>query len=253
MKFLVLISVFFGFIFGVELKVGATPVPHAKMLEHIKPLLKKEGIDLKIVEFTDYVTPNLALNDGSLDANFMQHKPYLDKINKDRKLNLTSIANIHIEPIGAYSNKIKNINELKNGALILIPADPTNGARALIMLHNNNLITLKDVNNLAANEFDIVKNPKKLKIKPIEAALLPKTLNEGDLAIINGNYALQAGLNSKKALILEDSRSPYANILAVRKGDEKNENLLKLKKALQSKEIKEFLDSTYKGEVIPAF
>lgn len=253
MRFLVLISVFFGFIFSVELKVGATPVPHAKMLEHIKPLLKKEGIYLKIVEFTDYVTPNLALNDGSLDANFMQHKPYLDKINKDRKLNLTSIANIHIEPIGAYSNKIKNINELKNGALILIPADPTNGARALIMLHNNNLITLKDVNNLAANEFDIVKNPKKLRIKPIEAALLPKTLNEGDLAIINGNYALQAGLNSKKALILEDSRSPYANVLVVRKNDEKNENLIKLKNALQSKEIKDFLDSTYKGEVIPAF
>lgn len=236
-----------------ELKVGATPVPHAQILRFITPALKAQGVDLKIIDFTDYVMPNLALEEKNLDGNFMQHKPFLDKISKDRNLHLKAIANVHIEPIGAYSKKIKSIKELKNGALVLIPNDPTNGGRALILLHNNGLITLKDSTNLSSNESDIIKNPKKLKIKALEAAILPKALGDGDLAVINGNYAMQIGLTTKDALIVEDSRSPYANILVVREGDEGKEDIIKLKNALQSAELKAFLLENYKGEIVPAF
>ncbi|GAD19569.1 MetQ/NlpA family ABC transporter substrate-binding protein [Helicobacter fennelliae] len=253
-KILSLILFLFGFFANAqELKIGATPIPHAQILKSIIPTLQKEGIELKIVEFTDYVTPNLALANKDIDANFMQHKPFLDKINKDRKLNLISIAQIHIEPIGGYSTKIKSINALPNGATIAIPSDATNGGRALILLHNNGLITLKNPNNLNATEFDIIQNPKNLKIKPIEAALLTKTLQDVDLAIINGNYAMQIRLKTKDALILEDSRSPYVNILAVRLGDENKAEIIKLKNALQSQEVKQFIQDTYKGEVIPGF
>ncbi|RDU65366.1 hypothetical protein CQA53_06220 [Helicobacter didelphidarum] len=236
-----------------DLKVGATPVPHAKILEVIAPTLKKQGITLKIVEFSDYVMPNLALADKSLDANFMQHLPYLEKINKDKSLNLVGIAQIHIEPLGVYSKKIQNINELKKGAMIAIPADPSNGARALILLHNNGIITLKDPKNLNATIYDIKANPKKLKIKPIEAGLLTKALDDVSIAVINGNFALQAGLYSKDAILLEDSRSPYANILVIRTGDENRKDIVELKKALQSPEVKKFIEETYKGEIIPAF
>ena len=236
-----------------NIKVGATPVPAAEILEFAKPLLAKQGVNMTVQSFTDYITPDIALNDKTLDATMHQHKPFLDKINKDRKLNLISIAQIHIEPIGGYSTKIKSINALPNGATIAIPSDATNGGRALILLHNNGLITLKNPNNLNATEFDIIQNPKNLKIKPIEAALLTKTLQDVDLAIINGNYAMQIRLKTKDALILEDSRSPYVNILAVRLGDENKAEIIKLKNALQSQEVKQFIQDTYKGEVIPAF
>ncbi|WP_082942581.1 MULTISPECIES: MetQ/NlpA family ABC transporter substrate-binding protein [unclassified Helicobacter] len=236
-----------------ELKVGATPIPHAQILRFVAPMLQEKGVTLKIVEFTDYVMPNLALAEKSIDANFMQHKPFLDKISKDRNLDLLSIAQIHIEPIGGYSARIKDIKELKNGATVMIPNDPTNGGRALILLHNSGLITLKDPNNLSATSSDIIQNPKKLKIKALEAALLPKVLKDADLAIINGNYAMQVNLTTKDALILEDSRSPYANILVVRKGDESRADIQALKEVLQSEATKKFIIDTYKGEVIPAF
>ncbi len=236
-----------------EIKVGATPIPHAQILKFIIPILKQEGVELKVVDFTDYITPNLALADKSLDANFIQHKPFLDKINNDRKLNLINIAKVHIEPIGAYSRKIKSIDELSNGALITVPNDSTNMGRALILLHNNGIIKLKDSGNLHATEFDIIENPKNVRIKPVEAALLSKTLQDASLAIINGNYAMQANLRAKDALIIEDSRSPYANILVVRAGDENKDDIIKLKKALQSKEVRQFIRDTYKGEIVPAF
>lgn len=236
-----------------ELKVGATPVPHAVILQHIVPELKKQGITLKVIQFSDYVMPNLALADKSLDANFMQHLPYLQKINKDRNLNLVSIAQIHVEPLGVYSKKIKDIKDLKNGAIVAIPSDPSNGARALILLHNNGIITLRDPKNLGATERDIKKNPKKLKFKATEAALLTKTLQDVDIAVINGNFAMQANLTSKDALLIEDARSPYANILVVRAGDENKPDILALKKALQSPEVKKFIEETYKGEIVPAF
>ncbi|MGX3011434.1 MetQ/NlpA family ABC transporter substrate-binding protein [Helicobacter sp. 23-1044] len=237
----------------ITIKVGATPNPHARILENIKDDLKSEGIDLQIVEFSDYVLPNIALNDGELDANFHQHQPYLDKLSADRKLDLKSIAKIHIEPLGFYSKKITDISALKNGATIAIPNDPSNGGRALILLHNNGLLKLKDENNLYATEIDIAQNPKKLKIKPVDAAMLPKIIGDVDCAVINGNYALQAGMSAKDALFLEDSRSPYANILVVRSGEAQNPNLLKLKNALTSAKTKAFLEETYKGEVVPAF
>lgn len=237
----------------VVLKVGATPNPHARILENIKDDLKAEGIDLQIVEFSDYVLPNIALNDGELDANFHQHQPYLDKFSEDRKLDLKSIAKIHIEPIGFYSKKIQEISALKDGATIAIPNDPSNGGRALILLNDNEIIKLKDASNLFATEMDIAKNPKKLKIKPVDAAMLPKVINDVDGAVINGNYALQAGMSAKEAIFLEDSRSPYANILVVRSKDIENPNLLKLKNALTSEKTKKFLEENYKGEVVPAF
>ena len=237
----------------VVIKVGATPNPHARILENIKDDLKNEGIDLQIVEFSDYVLPNIALNDGELDANFHQHQPYLDKLAEDKKLDLKSIAKIHIEPLGLYSKKIKEISELKNGATIALPNDPSNGGRALILLNDNGIIKLKDASNLYATEMDIAQNPKKLKIKPVDTAMLPKIVGDVDAAIINGNYALQAGMSAKEAILLEDSRSPYANILVVRSADIENPNLLKLKNALTSDKTKRFLEETYKGEVVPAF
>ncbi|WP_276896332.1 MetQ/NlpA family ABC transporter substrate-binding protein [Helicobacter japonicus] len=235
------------------LKVGATPVPHAEILEFIKPDLEKEGIDLQIVQFTDYVTPNSALNDGSLDANFHQHKPFLDSLISDRGYALTPIASIHVEPIGLYSSKFKNIDELPNGAVIAIPNDPSNGGRALLLLEAEKLVKLADSTNLQATELDIVENPKELKIKPVEAALLPRTLGDVDAAVINGNYALQAGLNSADALILEGAQSPYANILVVQSSKVDDENIQKLKKALQSQKVKDFIQEKYKGEIVPAF
>ncbi|STQ85548.1 ABC transporter substrate-binding protein [Helicobacter muridarum] len=236
-----------------ELKVGATPVPHAQILQSVTPVLKKQGVDLKVIVFNDYITPNLALEDKSLDANFMQHLPYLEKINKDKNLHLVSIAQIHIEPLGIYSKKIKSLDDVKKGAVISVPIDSSNFARALILLHNNGLITLKDPNNLAATERDIKKNPKKITIKRLDAGLLPKTLNDVDLSVINGNFALQAGLTANDAIALEDSRSAYANILVVRAGDENNEDVLILKNALQSEDTRKFIQEHYKGEIIPVF
>lgn len=240
-------------LFAEVLKVGATPIPHAQILKIIVPDLKKEGIDLKIVEFTDYVTPNLALENKSLDANFMQTVPYLNKMNQDRHLNLVPVANIHVEPLGLYSKKIKSIKEFKNNASIGIPNDPSNGGRALILLHQNALITLKDPKNLYSTEFDIVKNPKNIKIRPLDAALLTKSLPDLDGAVINTNYALQANLSPKNALINEGENSPYANVLVVRKEDENKASTLKLKNALQSQKVKDFILKEYNGEVLPAF
>lgn len=236
-----------------EVVVGATPIPHGQILEFIKEDLQKEGVNLKIVEFTDYVTPNISLHDKSLDANFMQHKPYLDSINKDRGYRLVSIAEIHLEPIGLYSTKHKSIDSLPDGARIAIPNDVTNGGRALILLHNQGLITLKDATNLGSTESDIVQNSKELKIIPIEGALLPRVVDEYDGAVINGNYALQAGFKSRDAILLEDKKSPYVNVLVVREESVNDENIAKLKKALQSEKVKEFIINTYDGEVVPAF
>lgn len=240
--------------FAGTLKVGASPVPHAELLNFVKADLKKEGVDLKVVEFTDYVTPNLALADGELDANYFQHKPYLDKFAGERNLKLSIVGQVHVEPIGLYSQKVKDLKSLKKGASIAIPNDPSNGGRALILLHNNGLITLKDPSNLYATEFDVVKNPNKYKFKAVEAAQLPRVLRDVDAAVINGNYALEAGLNpAKDSLLLEGKESPYANIVAVKAGNEKNADIAKLVKALQSAKVKEHINKEYKGAVVPAF
>ena len=237
-----------------ELKVGATPVPHAELLNLVKEDLKTEGVDLKVVEFTDYVTPNLALAEGELDANFFQHFPYLEKFSNERRLNLVSAGKIHVEPLGVFSQKIKDIKDLPNKATIAIPSDPSNGGRALILLHNNGIIKLNDPTNLYVTEFDIVENPKKLKFKPIEAAQLPRVLPDVDAAVINGNYALEAGFSPvEDSLLLEGAESPYANIIAVKSGDESKEDIQKLLKALQSKKVSDYIGANYKGGVVPAF
>ncbi|RKD30582.1 MetQ/NlpA family ABC transporter substrate-binding protein [Thermohalobacter berrensis] len=236
------------------LKVGATPVPHAKILELVKDDLKKEGIELKIIEFTDYIKPNLALSEGEIDANFFQHVPYMKAFARENDLDIVSIGKVHVEPLGLYSEKVNSVEDLKQGAVIAIPNDPTNCGRALLLLEKNGLIKLKEDAGLEATERDIVKNPKSLKFKPLEAAQLPRVLKDVDGAIINGNYALEAGLvPTKDSLILEDGDSPYANIITVRKGDENNPKLKTLVKVLQSEEVRKFILEKYNGGVVPAF
>lgn len=237
-----------------KLSIAATPVPHAEILEHIKPALAKEGIDLEIKVFTDYVQPNQQVADKQLDANFFQHKPYLDTFNKEKGTNLVSVGLVHVEPFGAYSKKIKATGELKDGALVAIPNDPSNGARALLLLQQQDLIKLKDPGNLLATSRDIVENPKNLKFKELEAATLPRVLDDVDIALINTNYALEAGLNpTQDALFIEDAESPYANLVATIVENEKSEDIAKLIKALQSEDVKAFIAEKYKGSIVPAF
>ena len=236
------------------LKVGATPVPHAELLNFIKPLLADQGIDLQIVEFTDYVNPNLALASKEIDANFFQHVPYMEAFSREHKIEMISAAKIHVEPLGLYSKKVKSLDELKEGAVIAIPNDPTNEGRALILLHDKGIIQLKPDAGLEATEKDILENPKNFVFKPIDAAQLPRTLEDVDASIINTNYALEAKLNPlQDALLIEGSNSPYANIVTVRPGDEKNEKIKKLVEVLQSEAVKKFIQEKYNGAVVPAF
>lgn len=236
------------------IKVGATPVPHAALLELVKDDLEKEGITLEIIEFTDYVTPNIALSDGDIDANFFQHVPYLDEFSAEHNLSLSSIGTIHVEPLGLYSDKLGSIEALEDNSVIAIPSDSVNGGRALILLQSNGLIELKADAGLKATEEDIINNPKNLEFKAVEAAQLPRILADVDAAIINGNYALEAGLSpAQDALILEGSESPYANILTVRAGEENEKALLALLNALQSEEVKSFIEAEYGGGVVEAF
>jgi len=239
---------------GKVLKVGATPVPHAEILEIVKPLLEEKGIKLEVVVFDDYVQPNTALADKEIDANFFQHQPYLDNFNEERGLNLVSIGKVHVEPLGLYSKTIKNIDELKDGSTIAIPNDATNNARALLLLQANGLIKLKDGGTITSSELDIVENPKNIKFEAIEAAQLPRVLEDVDAAVINTNFAIPAGLNPvKDALIIEDGNSPYANILVVRQEDESRAELKELVNALNSVEVKKFIEEKYEGAIIPAF
>ncbi len=236
------------------LTVGATPVPHGEILEQVKPMLKAEGIDLKVVEFTDYVKPNLALNDKELDANFFQHEPYLDKFNAEHGTDLVSVAKVHLEPMGIYSHKIKNLNELADGAKVAIPNDPTNGGRALLILQKAGLITLKTGDSITATVQDITENKKNLQFVELEAAQIPRSVDDVDIALINTNFAMEGGFNPlKDALYIESKDSPYANILVVRKGDENRPEIQKLVKALQSPEIKKFIEDKYQGAIVPAF
>lgn len=236
------------------IKVGATPVPHSEILEQIKPILEKDGVKLEIMEFSDYVQPNIALNDGEIDANFYQHEPYLDSFNKERGTKLQAICKVHLEPMGLYSSKIDDIKGLKNGSRIAIPNDPTNGGRALLLLQNHGIIELKDGGSTASTISDIVKNPNHLTFIELDAAQLPRSLSDVDAAVINTNYALQANLNPlTDALIIETKDSPYANILVIREGTENNEKIQKLVKALHSPEARSFIANEYKGAIVPAF
>ena len=234
--------------------IGVSPVPHAEITEALKDEFAKEGLDVEIKVFDDYVQPNLALDQGDIDANYFQHIPYLINFAKERGLNLENLGSVHIEPMGLYSDKIKSLDELKDGDEVLIPSDPSNGRRALLLLEKNGLITLKDDTKEDITEKDIDQNTKNLKFTPIEAANIPNVYKDAALAAINTNFALGAGLNpSADALALEDKDSPYANIIAVRKGDETKDKFQKLIKVFQSDACKKFIEDTYKGEIYPAF
>ncbi len=239
----------------VTLKIGATPVPHSELLEEIKPDLKEKGITLEIVEFNDYVQPNIALNDKELDANFFQHEPYLnDFIAEHKDVKLKNAGGIHIEPMGIYSKKIKDLKELADGATVSIPNDPTNGGRALLLLQKAGLLKLKDGVNEMATVQDIAENPKNLNVQEVEAAQLPRTLEDVDISIVNTNFAMNADLNPMKdALFIEDKTSPYVNIIAVRDGDENRDDIKTLVNTLQSDKVKKFIEEKYKGAIVPAF
>jgi len=239
----------------VTLKIGATPVPHAEILEQIKPDLKEKGITLEVIEFNDYVQPNIALNDKELDANFFQHEPYLNDFIKEHKdVKLKNAGGVHIEPMGIYSKKIKKLDELTGGATVSIPNDPTNGGRALLLLQKAGLLKLKDGVKEMATVQDIVENPKDLRIQEVEAAQLPRTLEDVDISIINTNFAMNADLNPMRdALFIEDKTSPYVNIIAVRDGDENREEIKTLLNTIKTDKIKKFLEEKYKGAIVPAF
>lgn len=243
--------------FGVQaqtLEVAATPVPHAEILEFVKPQLAKAGIELKVRVFTDYVQPNVQVAEGNLDANFFQHQPYLDDFNAARKADLVSVANVHIEPFGAYSKRIDSLEELPEGAHVAIPNDPTNGGRALLLLQHAGVISLHEDAGTTASRRDIADNPKKIRVRELEAAILPRVLDQVDLALINTNYALEAGLDpAKDALVIEGAESPYVNILVTRQDKRDDPALQKLVEALKSEELRAFILEKYKGAVLPAF
>ncbi|MDB1947357.1 MetQ/NlpA family ABC transporter substrate-binding protein [Clostridium tertium] len=236
--------------------IGVTPVPHKEIVEEIKPDLEAEGYTVKIVEFTDYVTPNTSLAEGELDANYFQTVAYLDETNEGKGLDLTYTKGIHLEPLGVYSSTIKSLDELKERATVAVPNDPSNEARALRVLEGAGLIKLKEGELVTPK--DITENPKNLKFEELEAAQLPRVLEEVGIAVINGNYALEAGLNpAENALYLEDATKEaskkYHNVLAVKKGNEDSEKIKALTNALTSDKVKKFIEEKYNGSVIPTF
>ncbi|MGW5863734.1 MetQ/NlpA family ABC transporter substrate-binding protein [Streptomyces sp. NPDC055239] len=239
---------------GDKLTVAATPTPAGEVLTYIKEnLAKKEGLDLRITEFTDYVTPNTALQEGSLDANLYQHTPYLEDFNKSKGTSLVPVTEVYLPALGVYSKKAKDITELPAGATVAVPNDTTNEGRALQLLASKGLIGLKKGAGSTATPEDITSNPKKLTIKPLEPAQLPRALQDVDAAAINNNYALDAGLDPKKdAILLESPKdNPYNNVLAVKKGDQDDPRVKKLAKLLTSPQVKQFIEDKYKGSVLP--
>ncbi|MBB5321076.1 MetQ/NlpA family ABC transporter substrate-binding protein [Marinobacter oulmenensis] len=237
-----------------ELSVAATPVPHAEILEHVKPMLAEEGVELEVKVFTDYIQPNIQVDQERLDANYFQHQPYLDEFNAGRGTDLVTVAGVHVEPFGAYSSRISSLDDLEDGAVVAIPNDPTNGGRALLLLQKAGLITLEDPSKITSTASDIAENPKDLEFKELEAATLPRILDQVDLALINTNYALEAGLNpTEDALLIEGAESPYVNILVARPDNKDSDAMKKLAEALRSEDVKNFILEKYEGAVVPAF
>lgn len=240
------------------LRVGASTTPHAEILKAAEPVLAEMGYTLKITEFSDYVLPNTALDQGDIDANYFQHLPYLEKTNAEKGTKLVSAGSIHFEPLGIYPGKVASLSELKDGDMVAVPNDTTNEARALLLLEAQGLIKLKDGVGIEATANDIVENPKNLKFKELEAAQVARALPDVAIGVINGNYALSAGLSVEDdALVNEDASSvaatTYANIVAVKEGFENSEKTKALVKALQSDTVKKFIEETYKGSVVPTF
>ena len=236
------------------LTVAASPTPHAQILEQCVPILAEQGIELVINEYSDYVVPNTAVEDGDEDANYFQHIPYLEEFNASRGTHLVDVASVHIEPMAIYAGKTASLEELPDGASIAVPNDPTNEGRALLLLEAQGLITLSDSSNLSSTPKDIAENPKNLTFVEVEAATIPSIVSEVDLAVINSNYALGAGYNPvTDSLAIESSDSPYVNVLAVKEGNEENPAIQALVEALHSDTIRTYIENTFDGAVVPAF
>ncbi len=239
------------------LTVGATPVPHAEILNFIKPMLAKEGIDLKVVQFTDYIQPNRALASGQLDANYFQHVPYLNDFNKKNGTNLVPTVAVHFEPLGLYPGKSKSLKNIPDGATIAVPNDTTNEARALLLLQDTGLIKVKDPTSLSETKSDIVSNPHHIQIEEVDAAAIPRVAKDMNYAVINGNYAVQAGFKVSDALAIEKANSlaakTFANVIVVRKGEQNNPAIKALDKAITSPAVKKFIEQHYDGSVVPVF
>lgn len=237
--------------------VGASPSPHAEILKAVEDEIKATGYELKVVEYNDYVQPNVALSEGDLDANYFQHKPYLDNYNQENGTDLVSAAAIHFEPMGIYAGKSSDIKNVPDGAKIAVPSDATNEARALLLLQDQGVLKLKDGVGLEATKNDIAENPHNVEFVEVEAASVPRTLQDADFGVINGNYALSAGLDTTATLASEGAGSEaaktYANIVAVRKGEDQTDKTKALVKALTSDTAKKFIENQYKGSVIPVF
>lgn len=243
---------------GTTLKVAASPTPHAEILNVAKEVLAEQGIDLQVVEFSDYVQPNLVTESGEVDANYFQHKPYLDGFNVEQGTHLVSVGPVHYEPLGIYPGKSSDLENIADGATIAIPSDTTNEARALQLLATQGLITVRDDAGLTATINDITENPHNIKFEEIEAAQLPRTVQDVDFAVINGNYAMEAGFSvGKDALATEDASSEaaqtYANVLVVKEGRENDPAIQALYAALTSDKVKDYINSTYDGAVVPIF
>jgi D-methionine transport system substrate-binding protein len=239
-----------------SIKVGVNPVPRGEILKFVKDnLAQKAGLNIEIVEFSDYVQPNLALKDNQIDANYFQHVPYMEDFGKQRNIDMVSVVAVHIEPLGLYSKRVKSLNEVKSGAAIAIPNDATNLGRSLKLLSDNTLLKLKSGAGVGATVQDIEQNAKGLDFKELEAAQLPRSLDDVDLAVINGNYAIEVGLKpNQDALALETAdNNPYANVLSVLRGRENDANVQALSKLLTSPEVKQFINDKYQGSVLPAF
>jgi D-methionine transport system substrate-binding protein len=237
-----------------SIKVGVTPGPHAQIFEKVKEIAKTKGLDIEILEFSDYVVPNQALNDGELQANSFQHKPYLDNQIADRKYEIVDVGYTVNFPMGVYSKKVKSFDELADGATIAIPNDPTNGGRALLILADKGFIKLKEGSGLKIGPADIVENPKNFKIVELDAAQLPRSLDDVDAAAVNTNYALEAGLDPANDPILkEGEKAPYVNLIAVRTADKDAEWVKTLVESYHNDEVKAFVDETFKGSVVPGW
>jgi D-methionine transport system substrate-binding protein len=238
------------------LVVAASPTPHAQILDYVRDhLAAKAGLDLQVKEFSDYVLPNTATEQGEVGANFFQHKPYLDDFNKKNGTHIVPVVNVELEPLALYSRQVKSLSELSDGADVAIPNDTTNEARALKLLADNGLITLKAGTVQTATPADVTGNPRHLKFKELEAAQLPRSLDDVDAGVINGNYAIQSGLSpAEDALVVEKADgNPYANFLAVKQGNENDPRVRKLVTLLNSPEVEQYIKDTFKGSVIPAF
>ena len=246
-----------GSLEGTTLKVGATPAPHAEILEVVKDILAEQGITLDIVQYNDYVQPNNAVEDGSLDANYFQHITYMNDFNDQNGTHLVSAAEVHYEPMSLYAGKVSSLDELADGALIGVPNDATNEARALLVLQQEGLITLRDGAGITATINDIVDNPKNLQFSEMEAAQLPLRLADLDMAVINGNYAIDAGLSMDDALATEsadgEAAQAYVNVLAVKEGRETDPAIQALAAALCSDEVKTYIEESYNGAVVAVF